>query len=88
MAKAKSKELPHFSKLLNIISEHQKNFDSIYKTSDWRNNVDVLNSLINILVKGTYPELENWWAKKGGYGSSEGANFKNIDNKKQRKFIP
>ncbi|AZR97995.1 hypothetical protein XK27_03250 [Streptococcus suis] len=88
MAKAKSKELPHFSKLLNIISEHQKNFDSIYKTSDWRNNVDVLNSLINILVKDTHPELENWWAKKGGYGSSEGANFKNINNKKQRKFIP
>ena len=88
MAKAKSKELPHFSELLKIISKHQKNFDSTSKVGGWRNDVEVLNSLVGVLVDNTYVELEEWWAGKGGYSSTETTNFKKVDNKKRRKFIP
>ena len=88
MAKARSKELPHFSKLLNIISEHQKNHGSGSKTNKWRNDVNVLNSLMGILVTDTYSELEKWWSNKMQYNSSEATNFKNISGNSNKKFLP
>lgn len=88
MAKAKSKELPHFSKLLSIISEHQKKYDSDSKKEYWCNDVEVLNSLIYILVADTYPKLEKWWFIKGEYSSSEATNFKNISSNSKKKFLP
>lgn len=88
MARAKGKELPHFSKLLKIISEHQKNYGSDLKNDYWSNDVEVLNSLTSVLVSDTYPELEKWWFNKGHYGSSEATNFKNIDGNSKKKFLP
>lgn len=88
MAKARSKELPHFSKLLNIISEHQKNHGSGSKTNKWRNDVNVLNSLMGILATDTYSELEKWWSNKMQYNSSEATNFKNISGNSNKKFLP
>lgn len=75
MSRPKSKNLPHLSNLLKIISKSQKNVS--FAHSGWRNNHEIVNSLVDLLTKDTHPTVEGWWRDKGEYSETQVSNIVN-----------